>query len=74
MFEARVRKEGNYTIVTVPAEVLAALEVSEGDTIYFIVNDDGGLKVTSKNPILSEALTGAQIIMEENQEMLQSLT
>jgi antitoxin ChpS len=36
MFETRIRKAGNSAVVTLSAEMLAALEVREGDTVYLV--------------------------------------
>jgi len=73
MFETRIRKVGNSAVVTLSAEMLAALDAREGDTVYFVRGDDGSLKMTPQNPELAAALAAAQIVMDENRDMLQAL-
>ena len=53
--------------------MLAALDAREGDTVYFVRGDDGSLKMTPQNPELAAALAAAQIVMDENRDMLQAL-
>ena len=62
MFETRIRKVGNSAVVTLSAEMLAALDAREGDTVYLVRGDDGSLKITPQNPELAAALEAAQIV------------
>jgi len=71
--ETRIRKVGNSAVVTLSAEMLAALDAREGDTVYLVRGDDGSLKITLQNPELAAALAAAQIVMDENRDMLQAL-
>jgi len=73
MFETRIRKVGNSAVVTLSAEMLAALDAREGDTVYLVRGDDGSLKITLQNPELAAALAAAQVVMDENRDMLQAL-
>jgi putative addiction module antidote len=73
MFETRIRKVGNSAVVTLSSEMLAALDAREGDTVYIVLGDDGSLKITPHNPELAAALAAAQIVMDENRDMLQAL-
>ena len=43
-------------------------------TAQFVLRaDDGSLKITLHNPELAQALAAAQIVMDENRDMLQAL-
>ena len=53
--------------------MLAALDAREGDTVYIVLGDDGSLKITPHNPERAAALAAAQIVMDENRDMLQAL-
>ena len=73
MFETRIRKVGNSAVVTLSSEMLAVLDAREGDTVYIVRGDDGSLKITPHNPERAAALAAAQIVMDENSDMLQAL-
>ncbi len=73
MFETRIRKVGNSAVVTLSAEMLAALDAREGDTVYLVRGDDCSLKITPHNPELAAALAAAQVVMDDNRDMLQAL-
>jgi len=73
MFETRIRKVGNSAVVTLSGEMLAAIDAREGDTVYVLRADDGSLKITLHNPELAQALAAAQVVMDENRDMLQAL-
>lgn len=73
MFETRIRKVGNSAVMTLTSEMLAALDAKEGDTVYVLRADDGSLKITLHNPELALALAAAEIVMDENRDMLQAL-
>jgi len=73
MFETRIRKVGNSAVVTLSAEILAALDAREGDTVYLVRGDDGSLKIVLQNPELDVALAAAYLVMDENCDMLRAL-
>lgn len=73
MFETKIRKVGNSAVVTLSAEVLAAMDVKEGDVVYFTRTDDGGIKLLPHDPELVAALEAAEIVMDENRDLLQAL-
>lgn len=73
MFETRIRKVGNSAVMTLSREMLAALDVKEGDTVHVLRGDDGSLKILPHDPALAEALAAAEIVMDENRDLLQSL-
>ena len=74
MFQTKIRKVGNSSVVTISAEMLAALDVKEGDTVYVTRSDDNGLKIQAHNPAVIKALAAAEVVMDENRTLLQSLS
>jgi antitoxin ChpS len=50
MFQTKIRKVGNSSVVTLTAEMLAALDAKEGDTVYVTHSDDNGLKLQLNDP------------------------
>jgi putative addiction module antidote len=73
MFQTKIRKVGNSSVVTISAEMLAALDVKDGDTVYVTRSDDNGLKIQVHDPAVLEALAAAEKIMDENRTLLQAL-
>lgn len=73
MFETKIRKVGNSAVVTLSAEMLAALDAKEGDAVYVVRRDDGGLNLLPYNPELAAALKAAEVVMDENRDLLQAL-
>lgn len=73
MFETRIRKVGNSAVMTLSREMLAALDVKEGDTLHVVRGDDGSLKILPHDPALAAALAAAEIVMDENRDLLQAL-
>ena len=73
MFRTKIRKVGNSSVLTISAEMLAALDVKEGDTVYVTRSDDNGLKIYAHDPALISALAAAEDVMDENRTLLQAL-
>lgn len=73
MIETRIRKVGNSAVMTLTTEMLALLDAKEGDTLYVVRGDDGSLKIMAHDPALAEALAAAEIVMDENRDLLQAL-
>lgn len=73
MIEVKIRKVGNSSVVTLSAEMLAMLDAKEGDTLFAVRTDDGGLKLVTENPELQAALAAAETVMDDNRELLQAL-
>jgi putative addiction module antidote len=74
MFQTTIRKVGNSSVITISAEMLAALEVKESITVYVTRSDDNGLKIQAHNPALLAALTAAEEVMDENGSLLEALS
>ena len=73
MFQTKVRKVGNSSVVTMSSEMLAALDVKDGDTVYVTRSDDRGLKIYAHDPQVVAALEAAERVMDENRDLLQAL-
>ena len=73
MFQTKIRKVGNSSVVTMSSEMLAALDVKDGDTVYVTRSDDNGLKISAHNPQVVAALEAAERVMDENRDLLQAL-
>jgi putative addiction module antidote len=75
MFQTKIRKVGNSSVATISAEMLAALDVKDGDTVYVTRSDDNGLKIQAYDPALLRALAlaAAEDVMDENRTLLQAL-
>ncbi|MDA9100746.1 transcriptional regulator/antitoxin MazE [Planktomarina sp.] len=73
MFQTKVRKVGNSSVVTMSSEMLAALDVKDGDTVYVTRSDDSGLKISAYDPQVVVALEAAEVVMDENRDLLQAL-
>ena len=73
MFQTKVRKVGNSSVVTMSSEMLAALDVKDGDTVYVTRPDDKGLKISAHDPQVVAALEAAEVVMDENRDLLQAL-
>jgi antitoxin ChpS len=73
MFQTKVRKVGNSSVVTMSSEILAALDVKDGDTVYVTRSDDNGLKISAHDPQVVAALEAAERVMDENRDLLQAL-
>ena len=73
MFQTKVRKVGNSSVVTMSSEMLAALDVKDGDTVYVTRSDDNGLKISAHDPQVVAALEAAKRVMDENRDLLQAL-
>ena len=73
MIETKIRKVGNSAVMTLTAEMLAILDAKEGDTLFVVRGDDRALKVIAHDPSVAQALEAAEIVMDENRDLLQAL-
>lgn len=73
MIETKIRKVGNSAVMTVTTEMLAILDAKEGDTLYVVRTDDGGLKLLTEDPSLKSVLDAAEAVMDDNRDLLQAL-
>ncbi|SLN69560.1 hypothetical protein ROA7450_03756 [Roseovarius albus] len=73
MIETKIRKVGNSAVMTLTTEMLTMLDVKEGDTLFVVRGDDGSIKITPQDPTVAEALAAAEIVMDENRDLLEAL-
>lgn len=73
MIETKIRKVGNSAVMTLTTEMLTILDAKEGDTLFVVRGDDGTLRVLAHDPSLVSALEAAEIVMDENRDLLQAL-
>ncbi|RGP36352.1 AbrB/MazE/SpoVT family DNA-binding domain-containing protein [Pseudotabrizicola alkalilacus] len=73
MIETKIRKVGNSAVMTLTTEMLTLLDAKEGDTLYVVRTDDGALKLMAEDPGLKVALEAADVVMNENRDLLQAL-
>lgn len=74
MFKTKICKKGKSAAIKISAEMLAVLGVKEGDTVYVTQSDDNGLKIYAHDPAVLEALSEAEVVMDENRTLLQELS
>lgn len=69
--EARkVRKAGNSLIVSLPENVIEALDVQKGESIQFVIKEDSTVTLEKKN---DEFLSLIEKIYDENQDIIEAL-
>jgi putative addiction module antidote len=68
----KIRKIGNSEGVTIPREILAAMHVGEGDTL-FLTEAAGGFRITPYDPEFEKQMGLAREIMKANRNMLREL-
>ena len=73
MIETKIRRVGNSAVVTLSAEALAILDAKEGDPVFLLRDDQGGLRITLGDPRVTEALKAAEIGMDRYRAAMQAL-
>jgi putative addiction module antidote len=73
MFETKVRRVGNSAVMTLTTEMLAVLDAKEGDPLYVVRGDDGSLRVMAHDPDVTAALEAAEVVMDDNRDLLAAL-
>ncbi|MEX1663635.1 transcriptional regulator/antitoxin MazE [Thioclava sp. 15-R06ZXC-3] len=73
MIETKIRKVGNSAVMTLTTEMLTMLDAKEGDTLFVVRGDDGTLKIMANDPSVAAALEAAEIVMDENRDLLAAL-
>lgn len=73
MFSTKIRKVGNSAVMTLTSEMLAVLDAKEGDTLFVVRGDDGSLKIIAHDPSVTAALEAAEVVMDENRDLLAAL-
>ena len=73
MAALKIRKVGNSLGVVLPKEVLAQLNVKNGDTLFVTPAADGSLRLTPFDPAFEEQMDAAQIGMSQYRNTLRKL-
>lgn len=68
----KISQFGNSLGVILPREVLAALKVGKGDTLY-ITPAPGGYRLTTNDPEFDRRMTLAKAIMKKRRNVLREL-
>ncbi len=72
MVALKLRKVGNSVGVLLPQEVLAALNVDQGDTLFFTELPDG-YRVTPYDPDFERQMKVAQKVIKRDRNLLREL-
>ncbi len=72
MVALKIRKVGNSVGVTIPREILSALQLKEGD-ILFLTETTDGYRITPYDPEFERQMTVAREIMKAKRNMLHEL-
>ncbi|MCF6287101.1 MAG: AbrB/MazE/SpoVT family DNA-binding domain-containing protein [Candidatus Hydrogenedentes bacterium] len=70
--ELTITKIGDAAGVILPHDILARLNVAEGDTVY-VTDVPGGVKITTHNVDFDEAMIHAERVMKEDDAALRRL-
>ena len=73
MVNLKIRKIGNSLGVVLPREVLAHLQVQDGDTLFLLKTSDGGYKLTPYDPEFEQKMAKAEDIMSRYRNALRKL-
>lgn len=73
MMQSKILKLGDEAVMTLTPEMLDMLKAHEGDTVFVMRGDDGSLRISTQDPAVAEALAAAEVVMDENHELLAKL-
>ena len=68
-----IKKIGNSTGVILPKELLARLNLAQGEWVYVTELPDGGVRLTPYDPDFEEVMRLADEIMDEYRDTLRAL-
>jgi putative addiction module antidote len=68
-----IKKIGNSTGLILPKELLARLNLSQGEWVYVTELPDGGVRLTPYDPDFDEVMRLADEIMDEYRDTLRAL-
>lgn len=74
MFSCKITTVGSSVGIVLTKEILAALKVSKGDTLYLTDCPDGGFRITPFNPDFERQMKLAEEIMHDDREILRALS
>lgn len=73
MATLKLRAIGNSVGVVLPKELLARLNLSEGDTVHVVEQPGGGLLLTTLDPEVEEQVRLGRELMKEYRETFRAL-
>jgi putative addiction module antidote len=73
MATLKLRAIGNSVGVVLPKELLAKLDLREGDTVHAVEQPGGGLLLTTLDPEVEEQLRLGRELMREYRETFRAL-
>jgi len=73
VLELKIRKVGNSVGVVLPKEVLAHLNVGEGDTVCVTASPDGGIRIGPANTEFAEQMKLAEDLIRRYRNTLREL-
>ena len=73
MATLKLRAIGNSVGVVLPKELLARLNLSEGDTLHAVEQPGGGLLLTTLDPEVEEQVRLGRELMKEYRETFRAL-
>jgi len=73
MTALKVRQIGNSLGVVLPKEVLARLNLSEGDSVFVTEAPDGGMRITPYDPAFEDQMRAAREGMASYRNTLREL-
>lgn len=74
MFSCKITTVGSSVGIVLTKEILAALKVGKGDTLYLTDCPDGGFRITPFNPDFERQMNLAEEIMHDDREILRALS
>ena len=68
-----IKKIGNSTGLILPKELLARLNLAQGDWVYVTELPDGGVRLTPYDPDFEEVMRLSDEVMDEYRDTLRAL-
>lgn len=73
MIELKVKKIGNSLGLVLPKEVVAKLNVSEGDGLFLTDGANGGLRITPEDPNFGKQMKAAEELIKRYRNTFREL-
>ena len=73
MKHLKIRKIGNSVGIVLPKDVLARLDVGEGDDLFLIEAPDGSVKLSRHDPKHEKVVKTAREVMREYRDTFKAL-
>ncbi len=72
-YRLKLRRQGGSVAVTLPAEVVRKLAVSEGTTLYLVEEAPGEFRLTPYDPEVAAALEAHDAVVSEYRDVFKKL-